>query len=48
MCSGLCARQATDSMARLWRSSVGMIPAKTIKLPIGEGRRHPVTMCKAS
>ena len=48
MCSGLCARQARDSMACLWRSSVGRIPAKTNKLSIGVGRRNPVTMRKAS
>ena len=48
MCSGPCARQARNSITRLRRSSVGKIPAKTNKLSIGVGHRHPVTMCKRS
>ena len=35
-------------MARLRQSSVGRIPAKTNKLFISVGRRHPVTMQKTS
>ena len=42
------ARQARDSMARWRRSSVGWIPTKTKRLSVGAGRRHLVSMCKAS
>ena len=48
MCSGPCARRARGSMAGLRRSSIGKIPAKTNKLSISVGRRHTVTMRKAS
>jgi len=34
---------ARDSIALFWRSSVGIIPARTKRLLIGVGRRHPIT-----
>jgi len=47
-CSGSIARRARDSVALFRRSSVGVIPARTKRLSIGFGRRHPVTNRRAS
>ena len=41
------ARRARDSVAPLRRSSTGWMPAR-IGRSAGVGRRHPVTICKAS
>jgi len=37
-----------DSVAPLRRSSAGWMPARIGRSSIGAGRRHPVTLCKAS
>ena len=42
------ARHARDSMAPLWWSSAGWMPARIRRLSTGVGRRHPVTIRKAS
>jgi len=39
---------ARDSMAPMWRSSAGWMPARIRSLSAGVGRRHPVTVRKAS
>ena len=45
---GSMARRARDSVAPLRRSSAGWMPARIGRLPAGVGRRHPVTIRKAS
>ena len=47
-CPGSMARHATDSVASLQWSSAGWMPAWFGRLSAGVGRRHPVTICKAS
>jgi len=42
------ARRARGSVAPLRRSSAGWMPARIRKLSAGAGRRHPVTIHKAS
>ena len=42
------ARRARDSVAPLRRSSAGWMPARIGRLFAGVGRRHPVTIRKAS
>ena len=42
------ARFAKESVAPNWRSSAGWMPARTGKSSAGVGRKHPVTMRKAS
>ena len=42
------ARFAKESVAPNWRSSAGWIPARIGKSSVGVGRKHPVTMHKAS
>ena len=42
------ARRPRDSMAPLRRSSAGWMPARMGRLSAGVGRRHPVTIRKAS
>jgi len=42
------ARRARDSVPPLRRSSAGWIPARIGRLSAGVGRRHPVTIRKAS
>ena len=47
----VCTEAQTDevtALARLHRSLIGRIPAKTNKSSIGVGRRHPVTVQKTS
>ena len=39
---------AKKSVAPWWRSSAGWMPERTRRLSVGVGRRHPVTMRKAS
>ena len=41
-------RLAKESVASRWRSSAGWMPERTGRLSVGVGRRHPVTMRKAS
>ena len=41
-------RLAKESVAPWRRSSAGWMPERTGRLPAEVGRRHPVTMCKAS
>jgi len=45
---GSMARRARDSVAPLGRSSAGWMPARIGRLSAGLGRRHPVTIYKAS
>jgi len=47
-CLGSMARRARDSVTPLRRSSAGWIPARIGRLSAGVGRRHPVTIRKAS
>jgi len=47
-CLGSTARRARDSVAPLRRSSAGWMPARIGRLFAGVGRRHPVTIRKAS
>jgi len=47
-CPGSMARRARDSVAPMRRSSAGWMPAKIGRLSAGLGRRHPVTIRKAS
>jgi len=47
-CPGSMARCARDSVAPLRRSSAGWMPARMGRLSAGLGRRHPVTVRKAS
>ena len=47
-CPGSMARRARDSVAPLRRSSAGWMPARIGRLSAGVGRRHPVTIRKAS
>ena len=41
-------RQTKESVAPIWRSSSGWMPESTGRWSVGVGRRHPMTMCKAS
>jgi len=47
-CSGSIARRARENVALFRRSSVGVIPARTKRLSIEVGRRHPATNHKVS
>jgi len=47
-CPGSMARCPRDSVATLRRSSAGWMPARIGRLSAGLGRRHPVTIRKAS
>jgi len=47
-CPGSMARRERDSVAPLRRSPAGWMPARVGKLSARVGRRHPVTICKAS
>jgi len=47
-CLGSMAWRAEDSVAPLRRSSAGWMPARIQRLSAGVGRRHPVTIRKAS
>ena len=47
-CSGSMARRARESVAPVWRSSAGWMPARIGRLSAGVGRRHPVRVRKAS
>jgi len=47
-CLGSMTRRARDSVAPLRRSSAGWMPARIVRLSAGAGRRHPVTIRKAS
>ena len=47
-CSGAIARRDRDSVAPLRRSSVGWASARQGRLSAGVGRKHPVTIRKAS
>ena len=47
-CPGSMARRARDSVAPLGRSSAGWMPARIGRLSAGVGRRHPITIRKAS
>jgi len=47
-CPGSMARRARDSVASLRRSSAGWMPARIGRLSAGVGRRHSVTIRKAS
>ena len=47
-CSGSMARSARDSLTPLRRSSEGWMPARIGRLSTSVGRRHPVTIRKAS
>jgi len=47
-CPDCIARCARNSLAPLGRSSTGLMPARTGRLSAGVGRRHPVTVGKAS
>ena len=42
------AQRASDSVAPLWQSSAGWMPARIERLFAGVGRRHPVTISMAS
>ena len=47
-CPGSMARRPRDSVAPLRGSSAGWMPARIGRLSAGVGRRHPVTIRKAS
>ena len=47
-CPGSIARRPRDSVAPLRRNSAGWMPARIGRLPAGVGRRHSVTIRKAS
>jgi len=47
-CSGSMASRAGDSVTLMRRSSAGWMPARMGRLHAGVGRRHPVTIRKAS
>ena len=47
-CPGYIARRAKDRVAPLQWSSAGWMPARIGRLSAGVGRRHPVTIRKAS
>ena len=47
-CPDSMARRARNSVAPMRRSSAGWMPARIGRLSAGVGRRHPVTMRKAS
>ena len=47
-CPGSMARRLRYSVAPLRRSSAGWMPARIGRLSAGVGRRHPVTIRKAS
>jgi len=47
-CSGSIARRARNSVTPLRRSPAGWMPARMGRLSSGVGRRHPVTIRKAS
>jgi len=47
-CPGSMAQRARDNVAPLRRSSAGWMPARIGRLSAGVGRRHPVTIRKAS
>ena len=47
-CPGSMARRPIDSVAPSRRSSAGWMPARIGRLSAGVGRRHPVTVRKAS
>jgi len=47
-CAGSVARRARNSVAPLRRNSAGWMPARMGRLSAGVGRRHPVTIRKAS
>ena len=47
-CPGSMARRARDSVAPVRRSSAGWMPVRVERLSAGAGRRHPVTIRKAS
>jgi len=47
-CPGSIARRARDSVAPLERISAGCMPARIGSLSTDVGRRHPVTIRKAS
>ena len=47
-CPGSMARRPRDSVVPLRRSSAGWMPARIERLSAGLGRRHPVTIRKAS
>jgi len=47
-CPGSMARRARDSVAPLRRSLAGWMPARMGRLSAGVGRKHPVTIRKAS
>jgi len=47
-CPGSMARRARDSVAPLRRSSAGWMPARIGRLSSVVGRKHPVTIRKAS
>jgi len=47
-CPGSMARRATDNVAPLRRSSAGWMPARIGRLFADVGRRHPVTIRRAS
>ena len=47
-CPGSIAQRARESVAPLQRISAGWMPARIGRLSAGAGRRHPVTIRKAS
>jgi len=47
-CPGSMARRARDSVLPLRRSSAGWMPARMGRFSAGVGRKHPVTVRKAS
>ena len=47
-CASSMARRARDSVAAFRRRSAGWMPARMGRVSAGVGRRHPVTIRKAS